>query len=62
MSQTFFCEKDIAREIGVSPWTVKRWWKKFRIKPTIPRHACNRWNRRAVNRLIAAIRQIRKPR
>jgi hypothetical protein len=47
--------KDIARELGTSVRTIKRWWQKLRMKPTIPAHACHRWSVEDKAKLISAI-------
>jgi hypothetical protein len=44
--------KDIAREMELSPKTVKRWCKLLNVPPTVPGHASNRWSERDARRLI----------
>lgn len=36
--------KDLAREMGLHPRTVKRWWRKLKVKPdACAGNGCHRW-------------------
>jgi hypothetical protein len=45
--------KDLARAMGLSVRSVKRWWKKLGVPPTVPGHACHRWSLPDADKLIA---------
>lgn len=52
--------KDIARELGLSVRSIKRWWQRLGMKPTIPAHACHRWSPRDRKKLIRGIAKATK--
>jgi transposase-like protein len=61
----FFCNKDLAREMGVeSPRTVRRWIKRLGIAPTIPGCSSHRWSladaQKFLNRYKAKLAQNAK--
>ena len=45
--------KDLAREMGLHPRTVKRWWRKLKVKPdACAANSCHRWTPKAAARLL----------
>lgn len=45
--------KDLAREMGLHPRTVKRWWRLLRVPPdACAGNGCHRWTPRAGKRLL----------
>lgn len=42
--------KGLAVELQLHPRTVKRWWKRLGVPPTIPGHASHRWSERDAER------------
>ncbi|MEN9575634.1 MAG: hypothetical protein RL514_3489 [Verrucomicrobiota bacterium] len=45
--------KDLARKMAVHPKTVKRWWRKLKVKPdACSAHHCHRWTPAAAARLL----------
>lgn len=52
-----YCAKEIAAMLGIHTRTLRRRVKQFRVPPTIPAHACNRWDGRAVKRLLNRIKK-----
>ena len=44
--------KDLAREMGLHPRTVKKWWKRLKVKPdACAGNGCHRWTPAAYARL-----------
>lgn len=41
--------KDLAQKTQLHPRTVKRWWKKLRVPPTVPGVASHRWSEHDAN-------------
>ena len=45
--------KDLAREMGLHPRTVKRWWKRLKVKPdACAGNSCHRWTPAAYAKLL----------
>ena len=44
--------KDLASAMGVSTKTVKRWWKRLGVPPTVPGVATHRWSAADAQRLL----------
>ena len=44
--------KDLAAEMALHPRTVKRWWKKLGVPPTVAAHGCHRWSEAAAALLV----------
>lgn len=45
--------KDFAREMGIAPRWVRRWWKKLGVPPDrCARNACHRWSPKAARKLM----------
>ena len=50
--KTLVCLKDLAREMQLSPRSVKRWCKVLGVPPTVPGHASHRWTRGDAQKLF----------
>ena len=46
--------KDLANEMQLHPRTVKRWWKKLGVPPTVQGHGSHRWDETDAGRLLKA--------
>ena len=45
--------KDLAREMGLHPRTVKRWWKRLKVRPdACAGNSCHRWTPAAYAKLL----------
>lgn len=51
------CVKDLARTMGLSVHSVKRWLRKLASKPTIEGHSCHRWSESDAAKFIAKWRR-----
>ena len=54
--------KDLAQRLQLHPRTVKRWWQRLNVPPTIPAHACHRWSEKDAKRLERACAEYWKKR
>ncbi len=41
----FLDAKDLAAEMDLHPRTLRKWWRRLKVPPTIPAHADNKWSR-----------------
>jgi hypothetical protein len=51
--QQFVCLKDLAQSMKLSPRSVKRWWKRLGVPPSVAVNACHRWTQEDADKLIA---------
>lgn len=52
--------KDLARTMGLHPRSIKRWWLRLKIPPTVPGYACHRWSQPDAERLLRAWKSYQK--
>lgn len=53
MAGLLWTTKDLARYMALHPRQVKRWWKRFKVKPDACQgNGCHRWTAKAVRRLL----------
>lgn len=48
----YYTTKDLAAEMLLHPRTVKKWWRKLRVPPSVGVHRCHRWTERKANLLL----------
>lgn len=52
MPSEFVALKDLARIMGLHPRSVKRWWKRLKVPPTVERNCCHRWSAEDANKFL----------
>jgi hypothetical protein len=58
----FVCAKDLARIMGLTPFSVKRWWQKLNVAPTVQGHASHRWSPEDAEKLVSRWKRYWKKR
>jgi hypothetical protein len=58
----FVCVKDLARVMGLTPYSVKRWWQRLKVPPTVQGHASHRWSQEDAEKLIMSWKRYWKRR
>jgi hypothetical protein len=49
----YVTQKDLAVAMQLHPRTVRRWYKRLKVPPTVPGQACNRWTEADADKLLA---------
>jgi hypothetical protein len=44
--------KDLAAQMDLHPRTVKDWWRRLKVPPTIRGQACHRWSPKDADKLL----------
>lgn len=44
VTEEFVSVKDLARRMGLCTKSVKRWWQRLGVPPTIEEHSFHRWS------------------
>jgi len=48
----FVSVKELAQLMGLHPVSVKRWWKRLDVPPTVQIHHCHRWSPEDAQKLL----------
>lgn len=61
-TKQFVSMKDLAQIMELHPRSVRRWWRKLKVPPTVEAHHCNRWSPADAKKLLDrwAIAGLRK--